>query len=289
MNAIPARNRAISRKLPFAKLEGLGNCYLFVERKHLGALKPAELARRFSDTATGVGSDGLIVIDSASEPVALRIFNSDGSEAEMCGNGLRQAALYLDIIRRSRKKRYLIAPPAGIFRSVVLNSRRRSAVVETELGKPEFSCASVGLRGGKKAAFSIPLNVGAKRYIADCVSFGNPHAVVFVKNFDFDWIRVGKSLAEHRLFRRGANVHFVKIENRSRFSMRIYERGSGPTMACGSGAAASLAVGVMRDFLTRRATASMPGGKLKLEWDFRSGKIIQIGPVNLICIGELLI
>lgn len=205
----------------------------------------------------------------------------------MCGNGLRQAALYLDIFARRRKKQYMIAPPAGIFRARILKSGRRSAIVETELGKPQFSCKSVGLPGGGKAAFSIPLKVGRRQFMADCVSFGNPHAVVFVKDFGFDWITAGRYLADHRRFRNGANVHFVKIENRSLFHMRIYERGSGPTMACGSGAAACLAAGAMRNYLAGKATAVMPGGKLSLEWDLKSGHVVQVGPANLICVGEL--
>ncbi len=287
MDAIPAGNRAIYRKLPFAKLEGLGNCYLFIERAQLAGLKPARLAQRFSDTATGVGSDGLIVIDPRTEPVVLRIFNSDGSEAEMCGNGIRQAALYLHIFTRPRKKHYLIAPPAGVFKAAILKSDRHSAVVETELGKPEFSCKSVGLPGGEKVAFSIPLKANGRRFMADCVSFGNPHVVVFVKDFDFDWITAGRHLSDNHRFRHGANVHFVRIVNRSLFHMRIYERGSGPTMACGSGAAACLAVGAMRNYLAQKATAVMPGGKLNLKWNFKSGQVIQVGPANMICIGVL--
>jgi diaminopimelate epimerase len=115
---------------------------------------------------------------------------------------------------------------------------------------------------------------------------GNPHAVIWVDNFDFDWIKAASNISGSRLFSNGANVHFCKKVNSRRFQMKIYERGSGVTRACGSGAAACLASGVMRNLINKKAIADMPGGKLGLVWDMDSNAISQEGPVSIICSGE---
>lgn len=289
MSTIPVKNRAINRKLPFAKLEGLGNCYVFIEKKWLSRINLVSLAREISLVTIGIGADGLIVVEPGTEISSIRIFNRDGTEAEMCGNGLRQAALYLKAFGFSRGKSHTVVTPAGEFETTITNFHGCAAEVKTEMGKPDFSCTAVGLSGGAAPAFSVSFTVAGKRFEADCVSFGNPHAVVFVKRFDFDWIEAGHVISTSPRFRRGANVHFVQIVNRSAFKMRIFERGSGPTAACGSGAAASLAVGVMRNFLNKKATAIMPGGKLRLEWDLSNENVLQVGQARIICTGELLI
>jgi len=120
----------------------------------------------------------------------------------------------------------------------------------------------------------------------DCVSIGNPHAVVFITSYDFDWSRLGREISEHRMFSGGVNVNFVNIVNSKRFQVKTYERGSGITAACGSGAAACLAVGVMRNILQKNAVAVAPGGNLSLSWDMSANIISQLGPASIICHGE---
>ena len=275
-------------RLPFVKMEGLGNCYVFVEAIRLKNVNPSRLAARISDAHIGIGADGLIAIDSRKPPFRLRIFNSDGSEAEMCGNGLRQAALYLKLLKQSDQSRFEISMRSGVFAAEIISRKGNTAQVKTILGRPDFSRSGVGLKTSRGLGFGQKFKYGKHIYDADCVSIGNPHAVVLVKNFDLEWPAIGESLSRHRMFSNGINVHFVKIENRRRFAMRTVERGSGVTQACGSGAGASLTVGIMRGLLDKSAVAVMPGGNLKLAWDFSSGLITQLGPSRMVCRGEYL-
>lgn len=274
-------------KLPFIKLEGLGNNYVFVEAHKIRKYSFRKLAVSISDINNGVGADGLIVIDTNKEPFPMRIFNRDGSEAEMCGNGLRQAALFLKRIKFPARKKFAISTLAGDFYTAIMSSNKEHAIVNTSLGAPDFTAEKIGLKNKKDLAFDLPLFKHKGEHIkVNCVSIGNPHAVVIVDSYDFNWPQIGQQISENKLFPNGINVHFVKIINSRRFQMRIFERGSGITSACGSGAAACLAVGVMRNQLQNKAIAEMPGGNLKLSWDISTNTISQVGPAAIICRGE---
>jgi len=272
--------------LPFIKLQGLGNCYIFVEASTVRKYPLPILARKISDPATGVGSDGLIVIDPLREPFPMRIYNRDGTEAEMCGNGLRQAAVYLHTARFPRRKRFQIAPPAGAMNTRIISGSNGAYRVKADLGSPTFDAADMGIKNRTGLAFDVPAYRTGNNWVkADCVSMGNPHAVVMVDNYDFDWLDMARNIGTNKIFIKGTNVHFVQIYNSKRFAMRTYERGSGPTAACGSGAAACLAVGVMRGLLGREAVAEMPGGRLHVSWNMSSNVISQVGPAAIICFG----
>ena len=267
-------------------MEGLGNCYIFTEtRNNISRILPG-LARSISNINTGIGADGLIVVDSRREPFSMRIFNSDGSRAELCGNGLRQAALFLKKIRYGNRKKFIIDTKAGQFATEIISTKANTAIVQTTLGAPDFSAKAVGIKSsGLGLNIKSPVISKNVKKI-DCVSIGNPHAVIWVNDFDFDWEHIGQALSTDPYFTNGINVHFCRVISPHRFQMKIYERGSGATLACGSGAAACLAVGVMRNYLHKTATAEMPGGKLKLNWNLADGEISQIGPVSFICDGE---
>lgn len=274
-------------KMPFLKLEGLGNCYIFVEAQKIPKINLKKLAKTISDTSIGIGSDGLIIVDTRKEPHQMTIFNRDGSEAELCGNGLRQAALFIRKCKKSNKKKYALSTKAGEFHAEIKSTEANKAVVKTSLGSPDFSTEAVGLQTSQGLAFDIELVISNReKYLADCVSFGNPHAVIWVNSFDFDWKNAGASLSKHNNFPDSINIHFSRILNSRRFQMMIYERGSGITKACGSGAAASFAVGVMKGKLGKKVVAEMPGGNLKLTWDMDEGLIYQEGPVSIVCAGE---
>jgi diaminopimelate epimerase len=273
--------------LPFIKLEGLGNNYIFVRSQDITKYSLRKLAISITDVNKGIGADGLIAVDLKKEPFAMRIFNRDGSEAEMCGNGLRQAALFIKRTKFPARKRFRITTSAGDFSAAIVSSSNNQAIVKTSLGSPVFAAKDIGLGGKKDLAFNIPLfKYRGKHIMVDCVSMGNPHAVIAVDNYDFDWPQIGRKISEHNLFANGVNVHFLKVINSKRFQMRIFERGSGVTSACGSGAAACLAVGVIRNILQKKAVAVMPGGNLELFWDISINTISQVGPVKIVCRGE---
>ena len=238
--------------LPFVKMEGLGNCYIFVEAHKTAKRDLRRLAIAMSDIGTGIGADGLITITTNKEPFRMRIFNRDGSEAEMCGNGLRQAAMFLKRIRYHNRRKFIVATSAGKYQTEIISSGGNRARVKSSLGPPDFSARSVGLKTKNELAFNIRLFKTQKRlFIADFVRVGNPHAVIRVSDFDFDWIKVGRNISEYHRLSHGANVHFYVIENSRRFRMKIYERGSAATRACGTGAAACLAAGVLRKLLNK--------------------------------------
>ncbi|NLI15061.1 MAG: diaminopimelate epimerase [candidate division Zixibacteria bacterium] len=273
-------------KLPFVKMEGLSNSYIFVQADRVRKYNLPKIARHISSRDYGIGADGLITIAPDKSPFLIRIFNRDGSEAQMCGNGIRQAALYLKKYHFKNRTKFDIATGAGVFSTEILFSQNNQSRVLASIGAPDFTRDAVGLRGVRKLAFGIKLNYRGQEFIADCVSVGNPHAVIKVDNFDFPWVEIGRAFSNHKMFKDGVNVHFLKIDKPSRYAMRIFERGSGTTLGCGSGAAACLVVGVMRGWLNTKATAEMPGGNLQLHWDFDSGQIVQTGPANIICEGE---
>jgi diaminopimelate epimerase len=273
--------------LPFLKLEGLGNNYIFVELKKVHKNNLPRLARAVSNEKTGIGADGLIVVDTDREPFLMRTFNSDGSEAEICGNGIRQAALFLRQMKYPRRRKFMIKTCADIYAVNVKQAKGNIGMVHTSLGKPDFSAEAVGVKSDTKLAFDIPfMHYGERAITLDCVSMGNPHAVVFVSSYDFDWPSLGKTLSESEMFKHGANINFMKVVNKSKFEVKTYERGTGVTSACGSGAAACMAVGVMRDILKRDATAVLSGGKLSLNWQFENEAIFQTGPASVVCRGE---
>ena len=276
-------------KLPFVKMEGLGNSYIFVQAARLRNFNLSEIARQISDQANGIGADGMIVLDVRKSPYRMRIFNRDGSEAQMCGNGIRQASFYLKRYLKPNQNKFDVTTGAGIFPTEVISSKNNRSQVLASLSAPNFTRAAIGLPGVRKLAFGIKLRDGHREFTADCVNVGNPHAIIKVKNFDFPWAEFGEAFSNHKMFKGGINVHFLKVDKPSQYSMRIFERGAGTTLACGSGAAACLVVGVMRGWLHTKATAVMPGGKLQLHWDIDSSRIIQTGPANIICEGEYFI
>jgi len=273
--------------LPFIKMEGLGNCYIFADARNVKKNSLPRLAISLSNIATGIGADGLIVLDTDREPFAMRIFNRDGSEAELCGNGLRQAALFLRQVKYGKRKTFVIMTAAGDYWTEIMSVKGNKAIVKAALGSPDFKARSVGLKNNTEVAFNIRLLRAQKRlFTADCVRLGNPHAVIWVRDFDFDWRTIGQTVSRHSMFKGGINVHFCKVINSRRFQMKIYERGSGETRACGSGAGACLAAGVMRNYLAKNAVAEMPGGRLGLNWDIDTNTIVQQGPVSVICSGD---
>jgi len=253
----------------------------------MAGTNPRKLAVAVSHPATGIGGDGLILIDTRNRRITMRIFNRDGSEAELCGNGLRQAAWYLNKYKFRSRKKFTVITLAGEFEIEVISGHGHSARVRTTLGTPDFSPEAVGVEREERLAFGIELQtIADKPMIADCVSLGNPHAVINVDDFEFDWQRAGEIISTNSIFDAGINVHFIKIVNRARFVMKTFERGSGATLACGSGAAACLAIGVMKNLLNKKATAAMPGGELQLEWDIDSNVITQLGPTSIVCRGD---
>jgi len=236
----------------FQKWHGLGNDFILIE----GSLKnPNFLAKKLCNRHLGIGADGLVlVLPSKKADYKMRIFNPDSSEAEMCGNAIRCVAKYLG------KKKIKVETLAGIIEPELLSNGQ----AKVNMGKPKH----VG-DFGKITAISI----------------GNPHAVLFVKNFDFDWQKKGREIENNiKLFPKKTNVEFVKIINKNNLEIKVWERGAGPTLACGTGACAAAFASFLKNKTNRQVNAHLPGGKLKIEI---KDNIYMTGPAIKVFQGEI--
>lgn len=267
-------------EIPFIKIDSAGNDYVYVNHKGLGKAgsKIGALARSISERHSGVGSDGLIVVDILdSGSAAMRIFNNDGSEAELCGNGLRGVALYARAAASMRKKRFRVLTPWNSYDLEILDSDSTGARVEARLGGPSFDPAAIGWLGDSRSCFGVEAAVCATARTLYCLAMPNPHAVIFVDNFDFDWQKEGREIENYRLFRNRTNVMFARVDSKKKVTVLPWERGSGPTRSCGSGAAAVTVASRMLGFTDPGIVVSMPGGKLKTRWNMGDDVIYQSG------------
>ncbi len=271
-------------EIPFIKIEGLGNDYVYVLKKSVSKLKTSLplLAKSMSDRHRGAGSDGMIVIDpSDKNTAAITIFNSDGSEAEFCGNGLRGAVLFLNWILGSKKKKYSISTKWDSYQAEIISSKDAAAIVMARLNSPSFSPEDVGLNKNLKNGLGLKIKVSSKTYTLYCLAVSNPHAVIFVDNFNFDWQNIGREIEKNSLFKNRINVMFTHIDSPKSITVMPWERGSGATSACGSGAAAATVISGLLGYTKGQVSVRMPGGSLKTQWDIENNTIMQEGPSKI--------
>jgi len=280
------------RTLPFVKMHGIGNDYVFVNAFERSVEDPAAVARAVSDRHFGVGSDGLILmLPSDTADLRMRIFNADGSEGEMCGNGIRCVAKYAYESGLACKEEMRIETLAGI-KAIRLTVENGTAVAaRVDMGEPMLKRSDIPMTGSPNERVMnepIILAVGRGRVELSitCVSMGNPHAVAFVEDVDAvplaEW---GPALSGHPAFPERTNAHFVQVLSRSEVKIRPWERGSGPTLACGTGACAVCVAGALTHRTDRIIVAHLPGGHLELEWA-RDGHVHMTGPAEEAFRGE---
>jgi len=283
--------RGRKRPLRFTKMHGLGNDYVFVEalRKRLPEASLPGLARRLSDRHFGIGGDGLIlVLPSRQAQFRMRIFNADGSEAEMCGNGIRMFAKYVYEHGLTRAKALDVETDAGMIRPRLTVRGGRVTSVRVDMGEPRLERAEIPMRGKPGRVIGETLRVGGERYAVTAVSMGNPHCVIFVKGADrFPVERVGPAIERHRAFPNRTNVEFAQVLKRSAIRMRVWERGAGETLACGTGACATLVAAVLNGKADRKATIHLLGGDLKVEWRESDNRVYMTGPAEEVFSGEV--
>jgi len=280
----------------FTKMEGLGNDYIYinnlgleVSEDRLPALSVAVAERHF-----GVGSDGLIVILPPSTPdhdFRFRMFNADGSEGEMCGNGIRCFARYCYDRGLTTKTRFPVETLAGtIIPEILLGDAQQVVGVRVDMGMPRLKRSLIPMAGDEaETVINHPIEIAGTTYKVTAVSMGNPHVMVYVDDVDaVDLAAVGPQLERHPLFPRRTNVHFVQVLGPAELKMRTWERGSGITLACGTGASAVLVASHLLGHAGRKALIHLPGGDLTIEWDEASGHVFKTGPATYVCDGEFL-
>ena len=275
--------------MKFVKMHGAGNDYVYVDGFQESINDPASLAIEVSNRNFAIGSDGLILIlPSTLADVRMRMFNSDGSEAEMCGNGVRCVAKYAYDHGLVRKETLTVETGAGVLTlQLYPNASGRVDKVRVNMGRPRLTRGEVPLTGDPAAqVVNVPLTILDRTFAITCVSMGNPHCVIFVDDVEnFPVEKYGSLIEQHPLFPRRTNVEFVEVRSRSEVRQRTWERGAGETLACGTGASAVLVAGVLTGCTGRKICNFLAGGELELEWS-ESGEIYMTGPAVEVFSGE---
>lgn len=272
----------------FTKMHGAGNDYVYVDCFHESPpADPAALARAISDRHTGVGGDGLILIRPSERADArMQMFNADGSEAEMCGNGIRCVAKYVYDHGIARKEELRIETGAGVLSLHQQVHNGKVAQVRVDMGRPVFHHALIPTTLVGDPPVHAPLEVDGRTLDVTCVSMGNPHCITFVEELNDDWVlKVGPRIERHPAFPQRVNAEFVQVLSPGEIVMRVWERGSGETLACGTGACAVAVAGVLNKLTGRSVLAHLPGGDLQLEWP-QSGEVYMTGPAVEVFSGE---
>ena len=272
----------------FTKMQGLGNDYIYINCLENRVSNPSELSIRMSDRHFGIGGDGIVLIDRDPEAdFRMRMFNADGSEAEMCGNAARCVGKYIHDRKLSDASQIRLKTGAGIK---VLELRLKDGVtqsVRVDMGLPITAPAEIPVLLPGTAVIHYPVSTEGFEGFMTCVSIGNPHAVFFVDDAEhFPVHRFGPLLETNPLFPRRTNVEFATVLNRQEIRMRVWERGSGETMACGTGACATLVAAVMNGLCDRQAVIHLNGGPLTVNWDEASDRVFQEGPAEFVFDGE---
>ena len=270
--------------MKITKMQGLGNDYIYVNCFEETVKDPVALAQKISDRHFGVGSDGLVLIMPCEEAdFRMRMFNADGSEAEMCGNASRCVAKYIHDRGLSDKEEISLMTGAGIK---ILKLTVKDGVTESvrvDMGEPELEGSKIPVNVNANPVVGAPVEALGNEYKMTCVSMGNPHAVIFVDDADsFDVHGVGASIEVNPLFPRKTNVEFVTVKDRNHLRMRVWERGSGETLACGTGACATLVATVLNGLCERKAVLELNGGPLTVEWDPDTNHVYQEGPAAFV-------
>jgi diaminopimelate epimerase len=274
--------------MKFTKMEGLGNDYVYVDGWREKVRNPSALAVRISDRHFGVGADGLILIlPSAKADARMEMYNADGSRAEMCGNGIRCVAKYLYDRSIARKQDLRIETDAGVKELRVFASSGVVGRVRVNMGRPELERQKIPMKGPKGRVVGEPLAVLDRVFRITAVNMGNPHCVSFIKDVDaFEIAKYGPAVEHHASFPARVNAEFAEVIDRTHVKVRVWERGSGETLACGTGACATCVAAVLSDLTARSVTVHLPGGDLEVEWSENHDTVAMTGPVREVFTGD---
>ncbi|HMD68003.1 MAG TPA: diaminopimelate epimerase [Chitinivibrionales bacterium] len=274
--------------MKFAKIEGLANDFIVTaDTLSNPGMLPAvrERAGALCDRRRGIGADGVLcVVPSSAADFGMRVFNADGSEAEMCGNGVRCFALYLKNTKLWDKPQLSVETAAGIIRTSFEGDQ-----VRVDMGPPVLNASQIPVAKSSGEAIGEILSIDKKEFTVTAVSMGNPHVVVYADELTDELVLTyGKRLESHPFFPKRANVEFVKVLSKSEIRMRVYERGCGETMACGTGACASVVSGVLNGLNDTKVIVHLLGGDLLIEWSGdRKSPVYMTGPARWVYAGEI--
>lgn len=275
--------------MKFTKMQGIGNDYVYVNCLQETIENPSELAKKISDRHYGVGSDGLIMINPSDKAdFEMEMYNADGSRGEMCGNGIRCVAKYVYDYGLTDKTSISVETLAGIKYLDLTVEDGKVVLVKVDMGKPMLRPEEVPVVSEKEEVIDEPITVDGQEYRMTCVSMGNPHAVVFidqdVKEFPLE--TVGVRFENHERFPKRVNTEFVNVLDRHTAQMRVWERGSGETLACGTGACAVAVACALNGLTEDEVTVKLLGGDLQIKWDREKNTVYMTGPAEVVFDGE---
>ena len=275
--------------MKFTKMQGIGNDYVYVNCLEEKVDHPEELAKLVSDRHFGIGSDGLILIKpSEVADFEMAMYNADGSRGEMCGNGIRCVAKYVYDRGLTDKTHISIETLAGIKYLELTVEKGQVSQVRVDMGEPELLAEKIPVISQQEKVIDVPITAGEKEYRMTCVSMGNPHCVVFMEDVEHLEIeKVGPLFENHELFPKRINTEFVKVIDRKTLQMRVWERGSGETLACGTGACATAVAAMLSGFCEDEVQIHLLGGDLTIEWNKESNHVFMTGPAEIVFDGEI--
>ena len=270
--------------MKFTKMQGLGNDYVYVNGFEERIENPSEMAVKVSNRNFGVGSDGLILINpSEKADFEMEMYNADGSRGEMCGNGIRCVAKYVYDYGLTDKTHISVETLGGIKYLDLTVEDGKVVLVRVDMGSPILTPAQIPVIADEAEAVAVPILVDETEYQMTCVSMGNPHAVIFMDDIEHLEIeKIGPKFEHHERFPNRVNTEFEKVLDRHTASMRVWERGSGETLACGTGACAVAVACILGGYTENKVTVKLLGGDLLIEWDREQNKIYMTGPAEVV-------
>ena len=275
--------------MKFTKMQGLGNDYVYMDAIHQKVDNKASLARFVSDRHFGVGADGLILIcKSDVADFKMRMFNADGTEAEMCGNGIRCVGKYVYDKGFTDKTTITIETFAGIKILELHTKNGKVETVKVDMGEPILDPNEIPVISAEEPVKNLELEAEGKKFKFSCVSMGNPHAITEVEDLqNFDVEKYGKVLELNKVFPFKANIEFVQIIDKKHIKMRVWERGTGETLACGTGACGVAVACFLKGKTERNVELELLGGKLNIEWNEKDNHVYMTGPAVTVFEGVL--
>ncbi len=275
--------------MKFTKMQGLGNDYVYVNCMEQMVEDAAETARRVSDRHFGIGSDGLILIcPSDKADFEMRMYNADGSRGEMCGNGIRCVGKYVYDYGLTDKTSLSVETLGGIKHLFLEVEDGKVSLVKVDMGPAILEPDKIPVTAEGSRVVDEPLQVDGKTFRMTCVSMGNPHAVIYVDDVQgMDLEKTGPSFENHERFPNRINTEFAHVLDRNTVEMRVWERGSGETLACGTGACAVAVASILNGYTEDQVTVRLLGGDLKIEWDREANKVYMTGPAEVVFDGEI--
>lgn len=276
--------------MKFTKMHGIGNDYVYVNCFQETVDNPAEVAKFVSDRHFGIGSDGLILIrPSKVADCYMEMYNADGSRSAMCGNGIRCVAKYIYDYGLTDKTEVDVETAAGIKHIVLTIKDGKVEKARVDMGEPILKLELIPVKGEGEMLVKEPILVDGKEYEMTCVSMGNPHAVLFLdENIkDLDLEKLGPKFENHERFPERTNTEFMNVIDRNTMNLRVWERGSGETWACGTGTCASVVASVLNGLTERKVLVHLLGGDLEIFWDEKDNHVYMTGSATTVFDGEI--